>query len=260
MINNLLYNYQDTNEFVCLDGRMSVNGICKVQQQDSVEAADTTQTIIDVSKGDGADDRIKQKEFEDKVRNDKVLDDLAQDGTPDYFPDLGKEKKSFSWDMDKPSKVKDFKNTISDNISAYNSFIEKNLGIPSDIQTGMRVGASGYALASGGSLAAVLGPFALPALIGNAIVGKEKDRIETITNQDTQGNDNNAIDMMTYDIPNYGEKGYNIHSDAGDKPDFRNTTQDQGADANDGFGQNNNAGGGTFGNSVNDNSSFSDYS
>lgn len=217
-INDLLYNYQESNEFVCSDGRMSVNGICAVDQQDSVETFDTTQNIIDVSNktGDNADDRMKQKESENKYRTDKILDDLAQDGTPDYFPDLGKEKKSFSWDMDKPSKIEGFTKTMSDNINAYNSFIEENLGIPSGVQTGMRVGASGYALASGGSLAAVLGPFALPVLFGGGIKKKEKQRIENITNQDSQGKNDLPIDMMTYDIPTYGQDGFNIHSDAGD--------------------------------------------
>ena len=68
-INDLLYNYQNTNEFVCSDGRMSVNGICAVDQQDSVETFDTTQNIIDVSNktGDNADDRMKQKKV--KINN-----------------------------------------------------------------------------------------------------------------------------------------------------------------------------------------------
>jgi len=217
-INDLLYNYQESNEVVCSDGRMSVNGICAVDQQDSTETFNTTQNIIDVSKtGDNADDRIKQKEFEDKVKNNKVLDSIIKDGTSDYFPDLGKEKKSFSWDMDKPSKVEGFTKTMSDNINAYNSFIEENLGIPAGVQNAARIGTSAYALASGGSLAAVLGPFALPVLIGNAMVGKENDRIERITNQDTQGDNKDPIDMMTYDIPTAGETGFNIHNDAGDK-------------------------------------------
>ena len=217
-INDLLYNYQDTNEFVCSDGRMSVNGICAVDQQDSIEAADTTQTIIDVSNktGDNAEDNRRLKEIEDKYKSNKVLDDLAKDGTPDYFPDLGKEKKSFSWDMDKPSKVEGFTKTMSDNINAYNSFIEENLGIPAGVQNAARVGASGYALATGGSLAAVLGPFALPVLFGGGIKNKENDRIEKITDQDKQGGNINTVDMMTYDIPTYGDRGFNPHNDAGD--------------------------------------------
>ena len=112
---------------------------------------------------------------------------------------------------------------MSDNINAYNSFIEENLGIPSGVQTGMRVGASGYALASGGSLAAVLGPFALPVIFGGGIKKKEKERIERITNQDNQGDNKDPIDMMTYDIPTAGETGFNIHNDAGDNNNNNNS-------------------------------------
>ena len=213
-INDLLYNYQNTNEFVCSDGRMSVNGICAVDQQDSREASETTDAIIKTSKGGSGGGKLTTTD----TKVDKILDDLAQDQTPDYFPDLGKEKKSFSWDMDKPSKVKDFNSTMKQSIDAYNSFIEENLGIPSNVQNAARVGASVYGLATGGSLAAVLGPFALPALIGNEMRGKEIDRIQNITDKDKQG-DITTIDMMTYDIPTYGEPGFNPHNDAKDKAD-----------------------------------------
>jgi len=192
-------------EYVCNDGRMSVNGICAIDQKDGSETYDTTKTIIDSSK------------------NDKVLDSIAEDGTSDYFPDLGKEKKSFSWEIDKPSKVEGFTKTINENIDAYNNFVETNLGIPTNVQNGMRIGASGYGALTGGSLISVLGPFALPVLFGGGIKKKENDRIERITNQDNQGNDNNSIDMMTYDIPTYGNQGYNIHNDAKDKADNNNS-------------------------------------
>ena len=212
MINNLLYNYQDSNEFVCSDGRMSVNGICAVDQQDSRGASETTDAIIKTSKSGGGGGKLTTTD----TKVDKILDDLAQDGTPDYFPDLGKEKKSFSWDMDKPSKVKGFTKTISDNISAYNNFIEENLGISSGAQNAMRVGAAGYGALTGGGLLSVAGPFALPVILGNAVKGRERERIQEITNQDNQGDNKAPIDMMTYGIPTAGQPGFNIHNDAGD--------------------------------------------
>jgi len=221
MMNNLLYNYQDSNEFVCSDGRMSVNGICAVDQQDSVQSSTLTKNIIDASRGDNSDDRIKQKEREDKYRSDKILKDL--EGDSDYFPDLGKEKKSFSWDIDKPSKVGGFTKTISDNISAYNDFIEENLGISSGAQNAMRVGAAGYGALTGGGLLSVAGPFALPVILGNAIKGRERERIQEITNQDNQGDNKAPIDMMTYGIPTAGQPGFNIHSDAGDNNNNNNS-------------------------------------
>ena len=89
-INDLLYNYQEGNEFVCSDGRMSVNGICQVAQQpDSVDTSKLTKEIIETSKDD-PEDKKKIRDWEEKVKRDKVLKDL--EGESDYFPNLGKEK------------------------------------------------------------------------------------------------------------------------------------------------------------------------
>jgi len=229
-INDLLYHYQDTNEFVCSDGRMSVNGICKVKQPDSVDTAKITKEIIDQSgsgEGDGKIDLEKEKEIKDK----QILEDL--EGETDYFPDLGKEKKGkFEWDMDKESKIENYKNTISDNINAYNNFIEENLGITSEIQTAARVGGTLTGIAQGGILMAVA-PWAIPVLAGGAINNAERERIEELTEQDKQG-DINTVDMMSYNAPKPGDEGFNIHRD---EPDFRNTNQDQGVTADEGFDQ-----------------------
>ena len=46
---------------------------------------------------------------------------------------------------------------------------------------------------------------------------KENERITNITNQDTQGGNNNTVDMATYGIPTAGQTGFNIHNDAYDK-------------------------------------------
>jgi len=52
-INDLLYNYQESNEFVCSDGRMSVNGICQVDQPAAnVDTSNLTEEIIE----DGEDE------------------------------------------------------------------------------------------------------------------------------------------------------------------------------------------------------------
>ena len=234
-INDLLYNYQETNEFVCSDGRMSVNGICQVKQPDSVDTAKITKEIIEQSgsgEGDGKIDLEKEKEIKDK----QILEDL--EGESDYFPDLGKEK--FEWDMDKEGKIENYKNTISDNINAYNNFIEENLGITSEVQTGVRVAGTVAGIAQGGILMAVA-PWAIPVLAGGAINNAERERIEEITEKDKQG-DIETVDMMTYNVPGYGEPGFNPHHDAGDKPDFRDTNQNQGVTPDDGFDQSSSGG------------------
>tara|TARA_R100001015_G_C4607094_1_gene162191 strand:+ start:275 stop:883 length:609 start_codon:yes stop_codon:yes gene_type:complete len=179
-------------EYICRDGRMSVNGICAIDQKDSSETYDTTKTIIDVSK------------------NNKTLNDLADKGSADYFPDLGKEKNEgkFEWDFDKPSKVESFTKTMSNSINAYNNFVEENLGISSATQNTLRAVTSLGAINSGGSLAAVLGPFALPAIIGNSIRGK-------LTDEDRQGKDKAPIDIMSFDIPTYNNNDNNNNNDSG---------------------------------------------
>ena len=194
-------------EYICRDGRMSVNGVCAIDQQDSSEAYDTTRTIIDVS------DRLKRKKSKDV--DDKTLDILPQD----YFPELGtvKKKKKFSWDMDKPSTISNFNTTISENISAYDKYVEDKFGIPTNVQNIARFGSAAYSISQGAGLAAVLGPFALPIIFGGGIKQKEKKRIERLTDLDRQGDNKAPIDMMTYDIPTYGQEGFNIHSDQYDK-------------------------------------------
>ena len=229
-INDLLYNYQEGNEFVCSDGRMSVNGICQVAQQpDSVDTSKLTKEIIETSKDD-PEDKKKIRDWEEKVKRDKVLKDL--EGESDYFPDLGKEKKGkFEWNFDKEAEIDNYKNTVDNNISAYNGWIENNLGIPSSAQTAMRIGGSAAALAGGSGLVTAVAPWLLPIFAGGAINKAERERIENITNKDKQG-DINTIDMMTYNAPQPGDEGFNIHKD---KPDWRGTNQDQGVTSDAGF-------------------------
>ena len=220
-INDLLYNYQDTNEFVCSDGRMSVNGICQVKQPDSVDTSKITKEIIETSK-EGKDDWEKNKEWEEKVKRDKVLKDL--EGESDYFPELGKEKNKFEWNFDKEKKIDNYKNTVNNNISTYNNWVETNLGISTDIQNAVRVGGTVAALAGGSGAAAALAPWAIPFFIGGAINRAERERIQNITDQDKQG-DIQTVDMMTYDD----------HAESFPEIDWRDTTQDQGVTSDAGF-------------------------
>ena len=161
-------------EYVCADGRMSVNGICSVPNQ-----------------GDGK-------------------------GNKDFSKDV---KKSFEWDFDKVgNKIEHFGSTIKGNINAYDSYIEDKLGISKNVSHGLRAASVASGVMNYGALGAVA-PFLIPFIAGGALNSKQKkenERITKATMKDTQG-DINMIDMMTYDIPTYGKKGFNIHSDAGDQ-------------------------------------------
>ena len=219
-INNLLYQYQNTNEFVCSDGRMSVNGICQAPQP-VVEQPVIKQPIINNNQGGG---------------------DGKDTFTKDYSKDV---KSNFQWDFDKVgNKIGNFGDTVKGNIGAYDDYVENEFGIPKEISYGARAVGVGVGVSTYGAVGALV-PFAIPFLVGGALNKKQKkenERITNITNRDTQG-DISTIDMTTYGIPTYGDVGFNIHNDAGDNNN-----------------QSNNVGGGTFGDSVNDNSSFSDYS
>ena len=207
-------------EYVCADGRMSVNGICSVLNQN-----------------DGSNNIIPTKTFDQKYES---IEDIP---TKDYSKDV---KSNFQWDFDKVgNKIANFGNTVKDNVNAYDKYVEEKFGISKNVSNVFRAGAVVKGAATYGALG-VLAPFAIPFLAGGALNSKqekENERITNITNQDTQGGDN-TVDMATYGIPTAGQPGFNIHNDAGDNNN----------------NQSNNVGGGTFGDSVNDNSSFSDYS
>ena len=186
-------------EYVCLDGRMSVNGICPASSypgyQDPTEDTVTspiTNVNQNVSNGDGKDTFTK-----------------------DYSKDV---KSNFQWDFDKVgNKIANFGNTVKDNITAYDKYVEENLGISKNVSNVFRAGAVVKGAATYGALG-VLAPFAIPFLAGGALNSKqekENERITNITNQDTQGGDN-TVDMATYGIPTAGNVGFNIHNDSYD--------------------------------------------
>ena len=165
-INNLLYQYQNTNEFVCSDGRMSVNGICQAPQP-VVEQPVIKQPVINNNQGGGGDGK--------------------DTFTKDYSKDV---KSNFQWDFDKVgNKIENFGSTIKSNIDAYDRYVEDNLGISKNVSNVFRAGAVVKGVGAYG-LAGALVPFAIPFMAGGALNNKqqkENERITNITNQDTQG-------------------------------------------------------------------------
>ena len=137
-------------EFICPNGRMSINGVCPLFE--------------------GDDGQIK-------------------DFNKPKTEDIEKEKGFFKFDFEKPtaSSKKSAKNILTDNVNYYNNFVEDTLGIPSNVQNAVRIGTAGINLMSGSGFVGALAPFALPVAIGGFLKNKEKNRIEDITMQDTQG-------------------------------------------------------------------------
>ena len=158
-------------EYVCLDGRMSVNGICPVSSypgyQDPTKNTVTTPVIDtnqNVSGGDG---------------NNNITKDFSKDV-----------KSNFQWDFDKVgNKIQNFGDTIKGNIDAYDKYVEDNLGISKNVSNVLRAGAVVKGVAAYG-LAGALVPFAIPFMAGGALNAKQKkenERITNITMQDPQG-------------------------------------------------------------------------
>ena len=187
-------------EYVCLDGRMSVNGICPASSypgyqkpaENIVTPPVTTNQINEQGNG-------KETDF-----------------TKDYSKDV---KSTFEWDFDKVgNKIENFGTTIKGNINAYDDYIEENLGISKNVTYGARAVSVGMGVSSYGAVGALL-PFAIPFMAGGALNSKQKkenERITEATMKDPQGSDN-TIDMATYGIPTAGQTGFNIHNDAYDK-------------------------------------------
>jgi len=187
-------------EYVCLDGRMSVNGICPASsypgyQKPAENIVTPPVTNINQNGGDG---------------------DGKDTFTKDYSKDV---KSNFEWDFDKVgNKVTNFGTTIKDNISAYDKYVEEKLGISTNVTNVFRAGAVVQGATTYGALGAVA-PFLIPFMAGGALNNKQKkenERITNITTKDPQGG-NNTVDMATYGIPTAGQPGFNIHNDAGDK-------------------------------------------
>jgi hypothetical protein len=132
-------------EFICPNGKMSVNGVCPMFENDVSQQIET---------------------FENNPF-----------------------KQPFKFDFEKgtESKNDNANNIISKNINYYNNFVEDKLGIPSNVQSALRIGSSAYSALTGGSLMSVAAPFAIPFMIGGALRGKEENRVRDITMRDPQG-------------------------------------------------------------------------
>jgi hypothetical protein len=193
-------------EFVCADGRMSVNGVCYISK-----TPDQNNNIIPT------------KTFDQKFQS---------------IEDIPIQKNNFEWSFDKVGdKVGNFNDTLTENLTSFNSYVSEKLGVEN--------------IAKNVAIGLALGPMAVPYMIGKSMFNKFQTNKNTqnYTDTDPQG-DVVTYDMMTYNNPTGSQPGF------GTTPQGNYTNQFDGGDP----GQSNNAGGGTFGDSVNDNSSFSDYS
>jgi len=111
-------------EFICPNGRMSVNGVCPIFE--------------------GDDGQIKD------FQTPKTFD---QRDKSSFF--------KFDFENDIPSKFQSAKNIISSNIDYYNNFVEDKLGIPSSVQNFFKIGSALTASSPIGAIAPFAIPFML---------------------------------------------------------------------------------------------------
>lgn len=148
-------------EFICPNGRMSVNGVCPIFEGDDGQIKDF-QT---------------PKTFDQKYS--EIEDIEKQREKSNFF--------KFDFEKDTPSKFQSAKNLINSNIDYYNSFVEDKLGIPSNVQNALRFGTSAFNMMSGGGVLSAVAPFAIPFVLGAGIKSADNERIQNITMQDPQG-------------------------------------------------------------------------
>jgi len=148
-------------EFICPNGRMSVNGVCPIFEGDDGQIKDF-QT---------------PKTFDQKYNE---IEDIKKEREKSGFF-------KFDFEKDTESKNDNANNIINKNINYYNNFVEDKLGIPSNVQNALRFGTTAASILGGGSLMSVAAPFAIPFMIGGALRGKEENRVRDITMRDPQG-------------------------------------------------------------------------
>jgi hypothetical protein len=154
-------------EFICPNGRMSINGVCP---------------IFEGGDGQVRDYQIPKKTFDQKYDD---IEDIEKEREKSGF---------FKFDFEKetPSAKKSASNIINNNLKAYDSFVENKLGIPANVQNVFRIGAT---IATGSLM-----PFAIPFLGGMALNNSENNRIQNITNQDPQGTINTVVSPKIMNI------------------------------------------------------------
>jgi|TARA_R100000084_G_C4608948_1_gene127042 hypothetical protein len=208
------------NEFICPNGRMSVNGVCPI-----FEGSDGQ--VKDFMKKSTYDAMLEDETLSDRLATDAPLSNFNKtkpeintssitpkiDNKLNYietinqniFPKQNKKLKEiekdrkkdnfFQFDFEEPTEnaFEKAENIISKNIGAYNSFVEENLGIPSNIQNVARFGSAITGFGTYGTIGAVV-PFAIPFVAGAALNNQAVKEQEAAINRESVRDLQNRID------------------------------------------------------------------
>ena len=219
-------------EFVCPDGTMSVDGVCRMfmtaeereslkfspqksfdQKYESIEDIPITQgttpktdLFTGVPKTDTSlkspgiidtkslVDQYKSKEISSS-RIDRIIDSVNTtlspmvDSVTQPVKDMvSKVPKGFDFDFEQVTEFKETAQSVIDkNVNFYDNVIADKFGIDADKSKQLRALSVIGGVATKGTLASVVGPFAIPFIAGGIMRDKETQRIQNITAQDPQG-------------------------------------------------------------------------
>jgi len=159
------------SEFVCPNGKLSVNGVCGIFE----------------GPGKAVQDFTKKSTF-DALKEDEILEE--KDTKED------KRESFFKFDFEKPTESfnKPANNIINENINYYNEFVQDRLGISPQIQNIQRAVSAFGGLATGGGLMAAVGPFAIPFIVGGALRSKANKEQQASINRESTRDLQNRID------------------------------------------------------------------
>jgi len=201
-------------EFICPNGRLSVNGVCPIFEGDDGQIKDIIKTSTDETLSDrlaikapttdfnttkpqiNISSKIPETDFNttkpqinisskisDSDNRLNYIENINKQISPEQDEKLKELKKDrekdnfFKFDFEKetPSAKKTAGNIISENIGTYNDFVENKLGIPSSIQNVARVGSAISGFGTYGVIGAIA-PFAIPFVAGAALNNKAEQQ------------------------------------------------------------------------------------
>jgi len=283
-------------EFVCPDGTMSVDGVCRMfmtsgereslkvspkksfdEKYESIEDIPISQGIRPIadlftgapktdtslkspgsmsSKSPGIIDtknlvdQYKAKEISsspiDRVIDtvNKTLSPMVDKVTQPVKDMVSKVPKGFDFDFEQVTEFKETAQSVIDkNVNFYDNVLADKFGIDADKSKQFRALSVIGGVATKGSLASVVGPFAIPFIAGGIMRDKETQRIQNITAQDPQG----AIQSYPTATMNIQPTPQDIYRGGGGDRTFIGPTAQAGGFASDGGPVSNQTGRGRVG-------------
>jgi len=210
-------------EFICPNGRMSVNGVCPIFEGDDGQIKDIIKTSTDKTLSDrlaikapttdfnttkpqiNISSKIPETDFNttkpqinisskitDRDNRLNYIENINKQISPEQDEKLKELKKDrekdsfFKFDFEKetPSSKKSAFDIIGENINAYDSFVQDKLGISPTVQNIGRTIVGISNLTAGYAPITALAPFAIPFVAGAALNNKAQKEQQAAINRE----------------------------------------------------------------------------